>query len=135
VKALVQTRYGSTDLLELRDVDRPQIGEGDILVRVRAASVNPLDWHDARGEPYFLRLGSGLFTPKPRILGVDLAGVVEAVGESATGLKVGDEVFGVCRGALAEFACGPPDKLVTKPAGLSFEQAAAVPVPSVVGAR
>ncbi len=128
MKAIIHTRYGPPDLLELKDVETPVPGPGQVLVRVHAASVNPLDWHTMRGEPYFLRIGNGLRRPKRRELGVDLAGRVTAAGANVAHLRPGDEVFGCAYGALGEYACGEADKLAAKPAKLSFEQAAAIPV-------
>jgi NADPH:quinone reductase-like Zn-dependent oxidoreductase len=128
MKAIVQDRYGSPDVLELRDIDRPTVGENDVLVRVRAAAVNPYDWHFMRGKPYLMRVVSGLLKPKVTVPGVDLAGQVEAVGSAVTQFEPGDEVFGMAKRALAEFVCASADALVSKPANVSFEQAAAVPI-------
>ena len=130
MKAIVYTRYGPPDVLELRELDRPTPKANEVLVKVHAASLNPLDWHLMRGEPRFLRLmGFGLFKPKDGRLGADIAGRVESVGEDVTQFHPGDEVFGdVFRGGFAEYVCGPENKLAAKPAGLSFEEAAAVPV-------
>ena len=127
MKAIVQSRYGPPDVLEVTDIDEPVVGANEVCVRVRAAAVNPLDWHNLRGLPYPLRLGNGLVKPKNRVLGVDVAGHVEAVGSNVTQFRPGDEVFGLCKGAIAEFACAREDRLVPKPARLTFEQAAAVP--------
>jgi NADPH:quinone reductase-like Zn-dependent oxidoreductase len=133
MKAIRFDRYGSPDVLELRDVEVPAVGEDDLLVRVRAASVNPLDWHFMRGMPYVVRLLAGLGRPKPssRQLGADMAGSVEAVGKNVTGFRPGDEVFGGLeeRGTLAEYVViGAAGAVLPKPASLTFEQAAAVPV-------
>ncbi|MGD8895966.1 MAG: NAD(P)-dependent alcohol dehydrogenase [Acidobacteriota bacterium] len=128
MKAIVRYEYGSTDVLELEDIDKPLVEDNDVLVRVHAAGANPLDWHDMRGLPYFLRMGTGLLRPKNRVLGVDIAGQVEAVGRSVTQFQPGDEVFGVCKGAFAEYVRGGEDLLLPKPARLTFEQAAALPV-------
>lgn len=128
MKAICQYRYGSPDVLELRDVDKPVVGDDDVLVRVSAASVNPLDWHLMRGLPYLVRMMFGLRRPKSSRPGVDVAGRVEAVGANVTGLRAGDEVFGGCDGAFAEYVCGKEKNLVRKPAGLTFEEAAAVPI-------
>jgi NADPH:quinone reductase-like Zn-dependent oxidoreductase len=129
MKAIVNTKYGSPDILELREIDRPEVDAGGVLVRVRASSVNPLDWHCMRGSPYIGRLtGLGLRKPKGTVRGVDVAGHVEAVGDRVTQFKPGDEVFGGCDGAFAEYMSGPEEKFVHKPAGLTFEQAAAVPI-------
>ncbi|MGH2488894.1 MAG: NAD(P)-dependent alcohol dehydrogenase [Candidatus Limnocylindria bacterium] len=128
MKAIAQDRYGSPDVLTLREVARPEIGEDGVLVRVRAASVNALDWHFLRGEPYVLRLSEGLRRPKTAIRGVDVAGTVEAVGAAVTEFRAGDEVFGIRDGSLAEFVAGRESSFAHKPASLTFEQAAAVPV-------
>jgi len=128
VKAAIYTRYGPPDVVQITDVEKPVPKDNEVLIRVRAASVNPLDWHFMRGTPYVVRLGAGLRRPKITRLGVDLAGQVEAVGGNVTQCKPGDEVFGACRGAFAGYVCAVEDKLALKPANLSFEEAAAVPV-------
>lgn len=128
MKAIVQYKYGSPDVLELAELDKPKVEDNDVLVRVHGAAVNPLDWHSMRGLPYFLRMGNGLLKPKNSVLGVDVAGHVEAVGRNVTQFQTGDGVFGLCKGVLAEYVCGGEDRLLPKPANLSFEQAAAVPV-------
>jgi len=133
MKAIRYDAYGSPDVLQLQTVDMPAIGSDDVLVRVRAASVNPLDWHFMRGKPYIARLQAGLVQPKPgaRQLGADMAGSVEAVGSNVTRFAPGDEVFGgLARlGTLAEYISVPQDGVVLhKPASMTFEQAAAVPV-------
>ncbi len=128
MKAIRQTRYGSPDLLELGDVDVPELEEGRLLVRVHAASVNAGDWHRLRGEPFLVRISEGLRKPKGSLLGSDLAGVVQAVGPGVTEFRVGDQVFGTCAGAFAEVARAREVRLVPLPAGFSFQQAAAVPV-------
>jgi NADPH:quinone reductase-like Zn-dependent oxidoreductase len=132
MKAIVYHSYGSPDVLRYEDVDKPTAGDDQVLINIRAASVNPYDWHLMRGEPYVMRLGSGLRKPKAIRLGVDVAGQVEAVGRNVTQFKPGDEVFGSCfgagLGAFAEYACARESALVIKPAGVPFEQAAAVPV-------
>ena len=128
MQAIVQDAYGSPDRLELRDVERPVVGDDGVLVRVRASSVNPLDWHLMRGEPYFVRLTDGLLKPKRAVAGTDVAGVVEAVGKDVTAFKPGDEVFGARAGALAECVLGRERNFVPKPAGVTFEQAASVSI-------
>jgi len=128
VKAIVQDRYGSPEVLELRDVDKPSVDDDGVLVSVRAAAVNPLDWHLSRGRPYVGRMMMGLRRPKNPIRGVDLAGIVEAVGRNVTQFRPGDEVFGMHNGAFAEYVCGKERHFVPKPARTTFEQAAAVPV-------
>jgi len=131
MKAIVQDTYGSADVLELRDIDRPALSDGGVLVRIRAASANPLDWHFMRGVPYLMRAQSGLRSPKRTILGNDLAGEVEAVGVGVARFRPGDHVFGDATGSYAEYVCAPEGILEHKPANLSFEQAAAVPVAAV----
>jgi len=131
MKAIVYRRYGSPDVLRLQDVDEPAVKDGDVLVRVHAAAVNPLDWHLLRGQPYLVRPTSGWLKPKRNIPGVDVAGVVEAVGTGVTDLKPGDEVFGEKSRACAEYVCGPETLFVRKPANLTLEQAAAIPVGAV----
>jgi NADPH:quinone reductase-like Zn-dependent oxidoreductase len=127
MKAIVQDRFGPPAVLELREIDQPQAGDDEVLVAVRAASVNPADWYAMTGAPWVARPLMGVRRPKDR-LGVDLAGVVAAVGGNVRRLKVGDEVFGAGTGTLAEYVAVAADALVPKPANLSFEQAAAVPV-------
>ena len=131
MKAIVYERYGSADVLKLEEVDRPAVPDDGVLVRVRAASVNPADWHPMRGEPLIARLAFGLRKPKQRFLGLDLAGQVEAVGKNVMQLHVGDEVFGTGHGALAEYALARQKSLAAKPPALTFEQAAAVPVAAI----
>jgi NADPH:quinone reductase-like Zn-dependent oxidoreductase len=128
MKAAVYTRYGPPDVVQITDVEKPSPQDDEVLIRVRAASVNPLDWHFMRGTPYFLRIMTGLLNPKDPRLGVDVAGQVEAVGRNVTQFQPGDAVFGSCRGAFAEYACTPESALVTKPENVTFEQAASVPV-------
>ena len=129
MKAIVQTQYGAPDLLEVREIAKPSFGDNEVLLSVRAAALNPLDWHVVRGLPYMLRIGNGFARPKKLVVpGVDVAGVVEAVGPKVDRLRPGDEVFGACNGALAELAVARADRVVAKPARLSFEQAAAIPV-------
>jgi NADPH:quinone reductase-like Zn-dependent oxidoreductase len=133
MKAVVQDRFGPPDTLQLVDAERPEIGSGEILVRVHAAAVNPWDWHMVRGDPRVARLmgGVGLTKPKTRIAGVDVAGRIHAVGADVHGLRPGDEVFGFARGAFAEYATADAALVVPKPAGLTFEQAAALPLAAV----
>jgi NADPH:quinone reductase-like Zn-dependent oxidoreductase len=128
MKAITYHKYGSPDVLELADIDKPVAGDDDVLVRVHAASVNPYDWHVMRGTPYLVRLMAGLLKPKATRLGVDAAGRVEAVGGNVTRFQAGDEVFGACNGAFAEYACASEGALVSKPANVTFEHAAAVPI-------
>lgn len=128
VKAIFQRGYGSPDVLELREVEKPAPKEGRILVKVEGASVNPLDWHSIRGKPRFARLSLGLRKPKDPRVGVDFAGKVESVGDGVTGIKPGDEVYGVCAGSFAEYAVARAARVAPKPPSLSFEEAATVPV-------
>ena len=130
MKAIVQDRFGPPDVLRLADVDPPEPGPDDVLVRVAAAGLNPYDWHMLRGDPLVARLmgGMGLRRPAARVAGVDAAGAVTAVGANVSQLQPGDAVLGFCAGALAEYARAKADRVVPKPAGLSFEQAAAVPM-------
>jgi NADPH:quinone reductase-like Zn-dependent oxidoreductase len=126
MKAIIQHRYGSPDVLELEEVDRPVVEDDQVLVRVRAAAVSIGDWHLLTGTPYVVRMVSGLRKPKNSVPGTGLAGTVEAVGESVNALRVGDEVFGWANGAFAEYACAKESNFLLRPANLTFEQAAAV---------
>jgi NADPH:quinone reductase-like Zn-dependent oxidoreductase len=130
MKAFVLRSYGSPDVLDLIDIDEPVPGDDEVLIRVRATSVNPYDWHSMRGEPFIARLmGLGLRNPKVSILGADVAGQVEAVGKDVTAFRPGDEVFAVLKqGGFAEYVCVQEGELAPKPKNLSFEQAAAVPM-------
>jgi NADPH:quinone reductase-like Zn-dependent oxidoreductase len=129
MKAIVQDRYGSADALELRDVERPEIAADEVLVRVVAAGVDRGVWHVMTGLPYPLRLaGYGLRAPKTPVPGMDMAGVVEGVGRDVTRFRPGDEVFGIGKGAFAQYARAPEDKLAPKPANLTFQQAAVVAI-------
>lgn len=129
MKAIVQNAYGSPDLLELAEVERPAVGDSDVLVRVRAASVHSGDYFMLKGEPYLARLVAGWPKPKNYVPGFDVAGTVESIGKSVTLFQPGDEVFGECGGgACAEFACADESRFVTKPAELTFEQVAVVPI-------
>ena len=128
MKAIVQDTYGSPDVLELRDIDKPLVADDEVLVRVHAAGLNPGVWHLMTGLPYVMRImGAGLLKPKKSVAGADVAGSVEAVGKDVTQFQPGDEVFGSCEGSFAEYACAREDRLVRKPANLTLEQAAAVP--------
>jgi NADPH:quinone reductase-like Zn-dependent oxidoreductase len=128
MQAIVQDNYGTQEELTLRDIDRPAIGDGEVLIRVRAASIHIGDWILMTGSPFVMRLATGLRKPKNRVPGTDLAGVVEAVGKDIQRLRPGDEVFGWCAGAFAEYARATEDQLIKKPANLTFDQAAAVGV-------
>ena len=135
MKAIVQNQYGTSEVLELRDITRPEIGKGDVLVRVRAAGVNPADWAIVGGLPYIARPFYGMGKPKNPVRGTDVAGEVEAVGAGVTRFRPGDQVFGWSGrlgGAFAEYASVAEDALVLKPAKLTFEQAAAVPMAGTV---
>ncbi|HEY2713480.1 MAG TPA: NAD(P)-dependent alcohol dehydrogenase [Chthoniobacterales bacterium] len=132
MKAITYCDYGSPDVLKVEEIEKPSPADDQVLVRVRAASINPLDWHMMEGTPYVLRLQAGLRKPKSMRLGVDFAGTVEAVGKDVTDFKVGDEVFGGRDGALAEYVCPRASRaIVHKPANISFEQAASVPIAAV----
>jgi NADPH:quinone reductase-like Zn-dependent oxidoreductase len=139
MKAIVRDTYGSADTLELRDVDKPEIGDDEALVRVQAAGLDQGVWHLMAGLPYPIRLaGYGLRAPKTPALGSDVAGVVDAVGNDVTKFRPGDEVFGIGKGTFAEYAPAPESKLAPKPANLTFEQAATVAVsglPALQGLR
>lgn len=128
LRAAVYSRYGPPDVVRVEEVEKPVPKDDEILVRVRASSVNPYDLHFMRGEPYPLRLSTGLGAPKFTRLGVDFAGEVEAIGSKATRFKAGDAVFGASRGAFAEYVCGAETKFAAKPANISFEQAGATHV-------
>ncbi|MCO1578339.1 NAD(P)-dependent alcohol dehydrogenase [Crossiella sp. SN42] len=129
MKAITQDRYGSTDVLAFKDIPIPEPGADEVLLRVRAAGVGPDVWHLMTGLPYLVRLaGFGLRRPKVAVRGRDVAGVVESVGAGVTGFRAGDAVFGTSAGSFAEYACARADQLAVKPANLSFEQAAAMPV-------
>ncbi len=135
MKAVVYERYGSPDVLELKEVEKPSPGDHEVLIRIHAASVNAYDWHMLRADPFFIRLMAGLTRPKHTILGADVAGRVEAVGKGVTKFKSGDGVFGDISGrgggGFAEYVCAREDVLTSKPSGVSFEEAAAVPMASV----
>ena len=133
MKAVVQDRFGPPDTLQLVDAEKPEIGPGDVLIKVHAASVNPYDWHMVRGDPHIARLmgAVGLTKPKTRIAGVDVAGEVQEVGADVHDMRPGDQVVGFARGAFAQYAAADAALIVPKPAGLSFEQAAALPLAAV----
>lgn len=135
--AVVCHRYGSPDVLELAEIPRPTPASDQVLVRVHAASVNAGDWHILRADPLLIRLGYGLLKPKHPVPGQDVAGEVEAVGAGVTRFRPGDAVFGECPngGTFAEYVCAPANRLAPKPANLSFEQAAAVPMAAVTALR
>jgi NADPH:quinone reductase-like Zn-dependent oxidoreductase len=131
MKAIVQDRYGGPEVLEFMDIDQPVPADNEVLVQVHAAGLHRGDWHVMTGLPYMIRLvvpSLGLGKPKVPVLGMDVAGRVEAVGARVTRFQPGDEVFGWCDGSLAEYACAGEDHFAAKPAGLSFEEAAVVPI-------
>jgi NADPH:quinone reductase-like Zn-dependent oxidoreductase len=130
-KAIVQDRFGPPCALELREIDRPVPGAGEVLVRVRAAAVNALDWHFVRGDPYLARLSLGLRRPTVPVRGRDFAGVVEAVGPGVTAFEPGAEVYGEANGSFAEYSVAALTAIERKPANLSFEQAAAIPLAGI----
>jgi len=127
MKAFVRERYVSPDALELRDVEKPALADDAVLVRVRATSVNPVDWYSVLGQPFVARVQSGLRRPKQTLLGTDFAGTVETVGNNVTHVRAGADVYGLRTGAFAEYVCAG-EAVAKKPANLTFEQAAAVPV-------
>jgi NADPH:quinone reductase-like Zn-dependent oxidoreductase len=132
MKAIVNTQYGPPDVLQLKEVAKPTPQDNEVLVKVHAASLNAGDWHLLRGKPFLMRLmGFGLLKPKHTILGSDIAGRVEAVGRNVKQFQPGDEVFGNIRGGFAEYVCARENALVLKPANISFEEAAAVPMAAV----
>jgi NADPH:quinone reductase-like Zn-dependent oxidoreductase len=127
MKAIVQDTYGSPDVLELRDIEKPVVKDNEVLVRVRGAGLHRGDCFSVRGSPLPVRMATGLLKPRHGVPGYDLAGHVEVVGNAVKRFQQGDEVFGVCNGTCAEYACAGEDKLAPKPANLTFEEAAAVP--------
>jgi len=131
MKAIVQDKYGSPDVLNLREVDRPEPLDDEVLVQVHAAAVNTADWIALTGRPYAARLAFGLFRPKRRIAGIAIAGRVAAVGRKVTQFKPGDHVFGEVHSAYAEYVCVAADRIGSKPTNLTFEQAAAVPLAGI----
>jgi len=128
VKAAVYERYGPPEVIRIAEAEKPVPTDTEVLLRVRAASVNPADWHFMRGTPYFLRMMTGMRRPKDKRLGADVAGQVEAIGGKVTQFKPGDEVFGMGRGAFGEYACASESALAMKPDNVTFEEAASVPI-------
>ena len=132
MKAIVRDKYGSSDVLRLENIEKPTPKADEVLVKVHAASLNSLDWRFLKAEPFLIRLDSGLFVPKNKILGLDVAGKVEAIGKNVTRFQAGDAVFAdilnLRGGALAEYVAIPERLLVSKPSNLTFEEAAAVPL-------
>jgi len=128
MKAIVYHSYGAPSMLQFKEIEKPTAGDNEVHIKVRAASVNPYDWHFMRGTPYGVRIIAGLRKPKFTGLGADVAGQIDAVGRNVTQFKVGDEVFGTCRGAFAEYASASESTVAMKPSNVTFEQAAAVPI-------
>jgi NADPH:quinone reductase-like Zn-dependent oxidoreductase len=128
MKAIVYDNYGPPDVLRFEEIEKPAPGDDEVLIQVRAAAVNPLDWHFVRGSPSFARLFMGLRKPRSPRMGADVSGLVEAVGRNVARLKRGDAVFGTCRGAFAEYACAPESTLARNPPDVTFEQAASAPI-------
>ena len=135
MKAIVYEKYGSPDVLELKDVEKPVPRDNEVLIRIKASSVNFADWGCLRGEPFLVRLWSGFFKPKNKILGGDIAGIVESAGKDASLFSPGDEVFGDLStsgwGGYAEYVCADEKVITIKPANISFEEAASVPVAGI----
>src|SRR3972149_11058459 len=132
MKAIVYTKYGSPDVLQLKDVEKPTPKDNEVLIKIHAASVNAYDWHFLTADIFLIRLmGGGLLKPKDTRLGADIAGRVEAVGRNVKQFQPDDEVFGMVLGGFAEYACAPENALALKPSNLSFEEAAAVPMAAV----
>ncbi len=132
MKAVVHTKYGSPDVLQVKDVDKPTPGDDEVLIRIHAASVNAYDWHFLTADIFLIRfMGGGLLKPKDTRLGADIAGRIEAVGKNIRQFQPDDEVFGMVRGGFAEYTCAREDALVAKPSNLSFEEAAAVPMAAI----
>jgi NADPH:quinone reductase-like Zn-dependent oxidoreductase len=128
MQAIVQDRYGSAEVLQAQDIDKPEVGDHEVLVRVSAASVHVGDWIVMTGSPFVMRMATGLRKPKRRVPGTDIAGTIEAVGKDVTRLRPGDDVFGWCAGAFAEYAIATEDQLIARPANLTPEEAAAIGV-------
>lgn len=131
MKAVVYRDFGSPDVLHLEEIDKPVPGDNEVLIKVRAASINPLDWRMVIGAPWFIRLLFGMRKGKVHRPGRDVAGRVEAVGAKVTRFQPGDEVFGACRGSYAEFACGPESMLAIRPESVTAEQAASLPIAAI----
>src|SRR6266480_1804307 len=132
MKAIVYEQYGPPDVLQLREVAKPEAGDEEVLVRVHSTAVNPVDWHTMTGTPYMVHLMAGLLKPKSEFLGVDFAGTIEAVGGDVTQFQPGDEVFGARDGAFADYVCVREERaVVRKPASVTFEQAGAVAVAAI----
>lgn len=128
MKAIIYTQYGSPDVLQMKDLPKPTPKDNEVLVKIHAVGLNAADWHFMRADPFLARFSAGLLKPKNPILGEDIAGTVEAVGSAVTRFKPGDAVFACYARGLAEYVCAPESRLTPKPANLSFEEAAAVPM-------
>lgn len=133
MKAIVYSNYGPPDVLELKEIDKPKPKDNEVLIKIMATAINPMDWYYLIGKPFLVRLmGSGLFNPRHKILGVDIAGKIEAVGKNVNRFQVGDAVFGACKfGGLAEYVCAPEQGLELKPPNVDFKKAAAIPVAAI----
>jgi len=132
MKAIVYTKYGPPDVLQLKEIEKTTPNDDEVLIKVQAASANAADWHDMRGKPFFIRLmGGGLLKPKNKRLGIDIAGRIEAVGRNVKQFRPGDEVFGFSQGGFAEYVCAHENSLALKPTSTTFEEAAAIPVAAV----
>jgi NADPH:quinone reductase-like Zn-dependent oxidoreductase len=127
MKAVTRSAYGPPENLAMSEVPMPEIGDGDVLMKVHASSANPYDWHFLRGEPYLLRIGAGYRRPKEHEMGIDAAGTIVAVGANVTEFRAGDNVFGIARGAFAEYAAAAEKRFALMPEGLTFESAASLP--------
>jgi NADPH:quinone reductase-like Zn-dependent oxidoreductase len=127
MKAILRTVYGPAESLSFQEVPTPEVGDTEVLVKVHASSANPYDWHLVRGEPYLIRVNAGYRRPKNHDVGIDVAGTVDAVGATVTRFKIGDNVFGLAKGAFAEYAAADEMRLASKPNGLTFESAASIP--------
>ena len=132
MKAIVYTKYGSPDVLEFKEVEKPSPKDDEVLIKIHAASVNAYDWHFLTADIFLIRfMSGGLFKPKNQRLGADVSGRIEAVGKNVNQFKPGDDVFGMIRGSFAEYACAAENLLALKPSNLSYEQAAAVPMAGI----
>ena len=131
MQAVVYHRYGPPDCVQIAELEKPVPAEDQVLIRVCSASVNPYDWHFLRGTPSFIRFFTGLIHPKSPRLGADVAGIVESVGSQVTRFRPGDHVYGTCQGAFAEFACAPEKNISLKHDGITFEQAASLPIAGI----
>ena len=127
MKAMTRSAYGSAEVLSFEEAPMPEVGDCDVLVKVHASSANPYDWHMLRGEPYLLRMSEGVRRPKSPDMGIDVVGTVVAVGKSVTRFATGDSVFGIARGAFAEYAAAAEKRLAAKPDAMTFESAASLP--------